>query len=383
MVKKRLILILVASILIMSIYSPVLSSSSKGYRDVTLSDWYYEYVYVMSESGSISGYGDSTFRPYNNMTVAEFVKTLLGEMGLEYIPSEGNEHWATRMMFMAEVADIVAEGKSSIKDWERPILRVEMADMIIRATGVDDFGDLSQYENSITDYNNMPRIHQMIALKIYYMGIMTGNNLGEFKFYDFATRAEACTMLARFSHEDYRKLPEVKNIRENGSTYSKWDYSNTSTVSNNDSSDNITVNENTNTEPAVDVKVTESKDNDIVAYAKQFLGVPYRWGGSSPSVGFDCSGFTMYVFNHFGIKLPHRADLQFKYGSKVNKNQLKPGDLVFFYKSGTNYISHCGIYIGNNQFIHAVSSRYDGYEVKISSLTGYYSREYAGATRLR
>lgn len=113
----------------------------------------------------------------------------------------------------------------------------------------------------------------------------------------------------------------------------------------------------------------------LVAFAKQFLGVPYVWAGKSPS-GFDCSGFTYYVFNHFGISIPRMADEQYYSGVRVSDLQL--GDLVFFttYESGP---SHVGIYIGGNQFIHSSSGTGD---VTITSLsTSYYSARYLGASR--
>jgi cell wall-associated NlpC family hydrolase len=117
--------------------------------------------------------------------------------------------------------------------------------------------------------------------------------------------------------------------------------------------------------------------NDIVTYAKTFLGTPYKWGTSNGK-SFDCSGYLLYVFNHFGIKLGHGADDQFSVGTKVAKADLQPGDAVFFttYKKGA---SHAGIYIGNNKFIHASSS---GGKVITTDLdTAYYKSRYLGARR--
>jgi cell wall-associated NlpC family hydrolase len=113
----------------------------------------------------------------------------------------------------------------------------------------------------------------------------------------------------------------------------------------------------------------------VVGIAMQYLGTPYRWGGASPSTGFDCSGFVMYVFAQIGVSLPHNAAMQYSYGSAVSRSELQPGDLVFF-----NGLGHNGIYIGGGQFIH---SPHTGDVVKISSLgDSWYASTYVGARRL-
>ena len=110
----------------------------------------------------------------------------------------------------------------------------------------------------------------------------------------------------------------------------------------------------------------------VVGIAMNYLGVPYVWGGASPS-GFDCSGFTMYVYAQVGISLPHNAAMQYGMGSPVGREFLQPGDLVFF-----NGLGHVGLYIGGGQFIHAPHT---GDVVKISSLTDWYASTYVGARR--
>lgn len=93
---------------------------------------------------------------------------------------------------------------------------------------------------------------------------------------------------------------------------------------------------------------------ELVEYAKQFLGNPYVWGGTSLTKGADCSGFTMSIFKKYGVKLTHKAMIQAKEGKKISKSDLLPGDLVF-YADSTGTIDHVAIYIGGNQVIHASS----------------------------
>jgi len=116
-----------------------------------------------------------------------------------------------------------------------------------------------------------------------------------------------------------------------------------------------------------------SSHGGVVSIAMQYLGVPYVWGGASPS-GFDCSGLVMYVYAQVGVSLPHSSYAQYGYGSPVSMSQLQPGDLVFF-----NGLSHEGIYVGGGSFIHAPHT---GDVVKISSLSGWYSSTFAGGRRL-
>jgi peptidoglycan DL-endopeptidase CwlO len=118
----------------------------------------------------------------------------------------------------------------------------------------------------------------------------------------------------------------------------------------------------------------DSQYGGVVGIAMQYLGVPYRWGGADPS-GFDCSGFSMYVYAKLGVSLPHHAASQYGMGVPVDRGALQAGDLVFF-----NGLGHMGIYIGGDQFIHAPHT---GDVVKISSLSqDWYARTWVGARRI-
>ena len=112
----------------------------------------------------------------------------------------------------------------------------------------------------------------------------------------------------------------------------------------------------------------------IVRFARTYLGVRYSYGGTSPRSGFDCSGFTRFVYAHFGIALPHYSVAQFSVGRRVSAGDLRPGDLVFF-----DGLGHVGLYIGRGRFIHAPHS---GTRVSIASLSGSYAAGYDGAVRL-
>lgn len=116
----------------------------------------------------------------------------------------------------------------------------------------------------------------------------------------------------------------------------------------------------------------------LLSFARKYTGVPYRFGGTTPS-GFDCSGYVNFVFrNATGVSLPRAADEQYSVGVSVAKKNLQPGDLVFF-ETYTSGVSHSGIYLGNNKFISATSSRG---VVEADMSGGYWSDHYIGAKRV-
>ena len=136
----------------------------------------------------------------------------------------------------------------------------------------------------------------------------------------------------------------------------------------------------------LDLTESSSSNSDIAATAKQDLGTGYVYGGASPR-GFDCSGFTMYVYSQHGYSLPHSATSQWQsgLGTRVYSiSELQPGDLVFFNDPSRNAgkaCSHAGIYTGDGQFIHSSSSRSGG--VIVSSLTsGYYNTYFVGGIQV-
>ena len=124
-------------------------------------------------------------------------------------------------------------------------------------------------------------------------------------------------------------------------------------------------------------KTTGSK---IAQYAKKFIGCKYVSGGNSPSSGFDCSGFTCYVYKHFGISLNRTSSGQMSNGKSVSRKNIQVGDLLIFNNSANNRIGHVGIYIGGNRFVHAANSTKGVITTSLSD--SYYSKRLVGIKRL-
>jgi hypothetical protein len=115
----------------------------------------------------------------------------------------------------------------------------------------------------------------------------------------------------------------------------------------------------------------------LVKTAKDFIGVPYLWGGQSYDDGFDCSGLTMTVYQLNGLNLPRHSRTQFDAGDSIIKDELQKGDLVFFAKNESGRVSHVGLYIGSGKFIHASSH---GKKIRIDSLSeAYFTKHFVGA----
>ena len=147
------------------------------------------------------------------------------------------------------------------------------------------------------------------------------------------------------------------------------------------SSETSNTENNTKTEAPKEEASTPASGNAsaVVSYAKQYLGCRYVMGGSSPS-GFDCSGFTSYVYKHFGISLSRTSSAQASNGTAVSRSNLQPGDILIFNNTSNSSVGHVGIYIGGNSFIHAANPSKG---VIITSLSeSYYAQRYVGARRV-
>lgn len=124
----------------------------------------------------------------------------------------------------------------------------------------------------------------------------------------------------------------------------------------------------------------QDKTQEIIMNAMSLTGIKYKYGGTSPETGFDCSGFVRYVFSQAtNLALPPTARAISQLGKTVNKDELQPGDLVFF-NTLKSAFSHVGIYIGDNKFVHAPRA---GAAVRVESMqTGYWAKRFNGAQRL-
>ena len=133
-------------------------------------------------------------------------------------------------------------------------------------------------------------------------------------------------------------------------------------------------------QPGTSIEQIDSQSalrHNIVQTARRFIGKPYRWGGESANVGFDCSGLTMTVYRLNGLELPRNSQSQFLAGSYIAQQMLQPGDLVFFATGKKGRVSHVGIYSGGQQFIHASDK---GKKIQSASLDNpYFRKRYMGA----
>jgi cell wall-associated NlpC family hydrolase len=121
---------------------------------------------------------------------------------------------------------------------------------------------------------------------------------------------------------------------------------------------------------------TETVGQEALSVAMRYMGTPYVWGGSSPATGFDCSGLVQWSYDQAGIHLPRTAAEQFDVGVPVSRNDLQPGDAVFF-ADPDGFVHHVGLYIGDGKFIDSPET---GQDVRIDSLSEpYFAEQYAGA----
>lgn len=187
---------------------------------------------------------------------------------------------------------------------------------------------------------------------------------------------------------DKKQVEETTDTSTNNSTTSRngedTSRENTTTSTSTKKEEEETITKNTEETTAKKEETTSSKVTgaDIVAYAKKYLGYKYVYGGASPSTGFDCSGFTYYVYKHFGYTLSRSSVSQATNGKEVAKSNLQPGDLVFYKNTSLTRIGHVGIYIGDNKMIHASEPGVGIIITDIDSASHNYPKRYVTARRI-
>ena len=194
------------------------------------------------------------------------------------------------------------------------------------------------------------------------------------------TKVEVTSRSATLSRETTKNTGTNTNTNTNTNTSTNTNASNTNTTSQTSTTSNSgTKTQEQQTSANTISQVSSSKGEQVIAYAKNYLGCKYVYGGSGPSV-FDCSGFTMYVYKHFGYSMGHSAVTQAYLGTYVPRSNLQPGDLIIFNNQANTSIGHVGIYVGGGNFIHASSG---SGKIIISPLSNaYYNTRYVTARRI-
>lgn len=212
------------------------------------------------------------------------------------------------------------------------------------------------------------------------LGFMNANATG---YYGDITKAAVMQLQKKYNlakdgiagKQTFNKIDALLSAKSTGT---KTATVNTATTKEADTA--ATETKTTNEKATTSRSSSEGTAQSIINFAKKYIGVKYKWGGTTTK-GFDCSGFTQYVFKNYGISINRVSSDQAKNGTYIKKENLIPGDLVFFdTNGGKNQINHVGIYIGGGKFIHSSSSHYG---VTISSITsGFYANAYMTARRI-
>lgn len=339
----RSVLGVTGALLLSSTMTSAVYANQPGFADVNYTDWHVGYVLTLAELDLVRGYEDSTFRPNDTISKAEFVVVAMKAQHYEYEAATG-EHWAMNYIRGAEAMDAIDPCAGEREVLNGAINRAEAARILVRTKDIK-LVSVVEAEIPFVDFDEIPEIFQPYVLTAYEEGWLSGYPDGTFRPHHSITRAEATVVLTKSMGsrgEETRQLMVEKAAR--------------------------LLEEEINASANLRESVLE------VAYSLE--GTPYRSGGSSPS-GFDCSGYVSYVMAMHGMVLPRSTDAMFRAVDKIESHEMTPGDLVFFttYKAGP---SHVGIYVGDNTFIHAPST---GRTVSYDRLddAGYWQNRFIGA----
>lgn len=343
--KKRIrgILGLTGALLLSTTMTSAVYANQQGFADVNYTDWHVGYVLTLAELDLARGYDDSTFRPNDTISQAEFVVLAMKARHYEYEAATG-EHWAMNYIRGAEAMDAIDPCTGDKERLNGDITRAEAARILVRT---NDIRPISMEETEIpfTDFERIPETYQPYVLTAYEKGWMSGYPDGTFRPDHSITRAEASVVLTKSMGSRGEEIRQ-QMVEEAARRLEE------------------------------EMKATTNLRESVLEVATSYLGSPYRRGGSSPS-GFDCSGYVSYIMAKHGIVLPRSSDSMYRAVNRIDAADLTPGDLVFFttYKAGP---SHVGIYVGDNTFIHAPSI---GRTVDYDRLDdgGYWQNRFIGA----
>ncbi|RQD68847.1 MAG: hypothetical protein D5S00_08395 [Tindallia sp. MSAO_Bac2] len=321
--KLAKILVLVILVISISSTSAFASSNGSGFADVDLTDWHVGYVLTLSDMDVVRGYSDRTFRPDGTISKAEFIVLAMKTSHRHYETAE-NEHWAMNYIRGAEEMGAVEPGEAKTMALDEPINRAEAARILVRTQLNEDTEGCESFIDQIDDYHSIPEDYQTYVLKAFAKNWISGYPDGTFRPANEVTRAEASVMLTKSMGEQAQSRME-QMLEEAERLLQK------------------------------EVEQADNLRESILKEALSLKGTPYRFGGSSPNTGFDCSGYVSYVLAKHGIVLPRSSSDMYHSVEHISRDEMQPGDLVFFtaYQAGP---SHVGFYAGEGQFVHAPSS---------------------------
>ncbi|RXT06982.1 NlpC/P60 family protein [Ammoniphilus sp. CFH 90114] len=325
---------LLSSLLATSLLSGVALADQKEeshYRDLHDTPWATSSIQKLYNEGMLRDFKDAVFLPAKAITRAEFVSLLSNaikeEVELKAVPFHDvnpNDWFYESIKKLYSMGMIKGVDENAFHP-EKAISREEAAVIAAHAFGYSHKGNPPLYK----DYKQISPWARSSVAALFEHDIMLGSNQ-HFRPKDSLTRAETAVLLHRILHGSpptYAPPPQKT--------------------------------------PSKEIKKVPSFKKKLVKNVNMLLETPYRWGGATIK-GFDCSGFTQYVFKELGVELPRTTREQFKVGKIVSMKKMKVGDLIFF-DTGKGYISHVGIYMGDKKMAHVGSKG-----VKIDKLDWYY-----------
>jgi len=272
---------------------------------------------------------------YINGSSASYIDVILNAKGLDDFISR-----------VEDIKRILTYNKGIINDYETKKTAIDLKEATLNAENAKLVSLKTDNENKLADMNKQESNETVLVAQLNAQEKQYGAQLAS----DQATTEAAALAVSRAADlatsrvaVTTSKAATTKNVAEASS-------GSTSQASNS---------------PRISRGGASFSASALIAYASNFIGVPYLWGGTTPA-GFDCSGFSQYVFAHFGINLPRVADGQQQVGTYVDRADLQPGDLVFF----GNPAHHVGIYVGNGNMINAPCT---GEDIQIDPLFSDFS----------